>query len=46
LSISQHYFRREHQRFLVLELLIFVVLAAMALWPMLNAAAMIQSFVL
>jgi len=44
LSISQRYIRGEHCRFLLLELLIFVILAAMALWPMVNVAASIQSY--
>jgi hypothetical protein len=46
LSISQRYFRVEHCRFLILELLIFAVLAAMALWPIVDAAALIRTYLL
>jgi hypothetical protein len=44
LSISKRYFRGEHARFLLFELLIFLLLATMALWPMLDAAAVIRTY--
>jgi hypothetical protein len=45
-AMSQRYLRGEHNRFLLLEVLIFAVLAATALWPMLDAAALIKSYLL
>jgi hypothetical protein len=45
-DISRRYFREEHRRFLALELLMFVVLAAAALWPMVKAAALIRTYLL
>jgi hypothetical protein len=46
LASSQRYFRGEHARFLLLELLIFLALAALSLWPMLDAVSLIQSYLL
>jgi hypothetical protein len=45
-AISQRYFEGEHARFLAAELLIFLVLAATALWPIAHAAAFIQAYLL
>jgi hypothetical protein len=45
-TISQHYFEGEHARFLAVELLIFLVLAVTALWPIAHAAAFIQAYLL
>ena len=45
-SISQRYFSEEYRRFLLFEVLIFVILAAMALWPIINAADFIRTYLL
>jgi hypothetical protein len=36
-DISRDYFGTEHLRFLVVELILFVIIAAMAIWPIVNA---------
>ena len=44
--ISQRYLRGEHYRFLLLETLIFLILAAMAIWPVVHAAEFIRTYLL
>ena len=44
--ISQRYLRGEHCRFLLFETLIFLILAAVALWPVVNAARFIRTYLL
>lgn len=45
-DVSRDYFRSEHVWFLLAELLIFALLAAVALWPIVDAAAAIQTMAL
>jgi hypothetical protein len=45
-DISRHYFRTEHVRFLVVELILFVIMAAVAIWPILNAVEFIKLYLL
>lgn len=40
-EISREYFKSEHPRFLAIEFTVFVILAVIAFWPILNAAAVI-----
>ena len=40
-EISREYFKSEHPRFLAIEFTVFAILAVIALWPILNAAAVI-----
>jgi hypothetical protein len=44
LDISRHYFRTEHVRFLVVESLLFAIMAGVALWPILNAVEYIKRY--
>ena len=45
-DISRHYFRTEHGRFLVLESILFAILAAVAIWPIVNAVEFIKLYLL
>ena len=45
-DISRHYFRTEHVRFLVAESILFVILAAVAIWPIVNAVEFIKLYLL
>lgn len=45
-DISRHYFAIEHVRFLVMESILFVILAAMAMWPIVNAVEFIKRYLL
>jgi hypothetical protein len=45
-DISRHYFRTEHVRFLVVELILFAIMAAMAIWPIVNAVEFIKLYLL
>jgi hypothetical protein len=40
-DISRDYFGTEHLRFLVVELILFVIMAAVAIWPIVNAVEFI-----
>ena len=43
-DISRHYFRTEHARFLVVELILFVIITAVATWPIVNAVEFIKLY--
>ena len=45
-DISRHYFRSEHVRFLVMESILFVILAALAIWPIVNAVEFMKRYLL
>ena len=45
-DISRNYFRTEHVRFLVAESILFTILAAVAIWPILNAVEFIKLYLL
>jgi len=45
-DISRKYFRTEHGRFLVLESILFAILAAVAIWPIVNAVEFIKLYLL
>ena len=45
-DISRDYFRTEHVRFLVVELILFVIMEAMAVWPIVNAVEFIKLYLL
>jgi hypothetical protein len=45
-DISRHYFRTEHARFLVVESILFAILAALAMWPIVNAVEFIKLYLL
>ena len=41
-EISREYFKSEHPRFLAIKFNVFAIVAVIALWPILNAAAVIM----
>jgi hypothetical protein len=43
-DISRNYFGTEHVRFLVLESILFAILAAVAIWPIVNAVEFIKLY--
>ena len=45
-DISRDYFGTEHVRFLVVESILFAVMAAVAIWPIVNAAEAIKLYLL
>ena len=45
-DISRDYFGTEHFRFLVVEVILFVIMAAMAIWPIVNAVEYIKLYLL
>jgi hypothetical protein len=45
-DISRDYFGTEHLRFLVVEVILFVIIAAMALWPIVNAVEFIKLYLM
>ena len=45
-DISRDYFGTEHLRFLVVELILFVIMAAMAIWPIVNAVEFTKLYLL
>ena len=45
-DISRDYFRTEHFHFLVVELILFVIVAAVAIWPIVNAVEYIRLYLL
>jgi hypothetical protein len=45
-DISRDYFGTEHLRFLVVEVILFVIMAAMAIWPIVNVVEYIKLYLL
>jgi hypothetical protein len=45
-DISRDYFGTEHVRFLVVELILFAIMAAVAIWPIVNAVEVIKLYLL
>ena len=45
-DISRRYFRIEHQQTLAMEIIIFVVLGAIAIWPLCDMALAVHRYVL
>ncbi|PYK73696.1 MAG: hypothetical protein DME42_06415 [Verrucomicrobia bacterium] len=45
-DISRHYFQTEHVRFLIVELILFAIMAAVAIWPIVNAVEFIKLYLL
>ena len=45
-DISRDYFRTEHVRFLIVELILFAIMAAVAIWPIANAVEFIKLYLL
>jgi hypothetical protein len=45
-DISRDYFGTEHVRFLVVESILFAIMAAVALWPIVNAVEFIKLYLL
>jgi hypothetical protein len=43
-DISRDYFGTEHVRSLVVEVILFVIMAAMAIWPIVNAVEFIKLY--
>ena len=43
-DISRDYFGTEHVRFLVVELILFAIIAAVAIWPIVNAVEFIKLY--
>ena len=45
-DISRDYFGTEHLRFLVVEVILFVIMAAMAIWPIVSAVEYIKLYLM
>jgi hypothetical protein len=45
-DISRDYFGTEHVRFLVVESILFAIMAAVAIWPIVNAVEFIKLYLL
>jgi hypothetical protein len=45
-EISRHYFQTEHVRFLAVELILFAIMAAVAIWPIMNVVEFIKLYLL
>jgi len=45
-DISRDYFRTEHVRFLAVESILFAIMAAVAIWPIVNAVEFIKLYLL
>ncbi len=45
-DISRNYFGTEHFRFLVVESILFAIMAAVSIWPIVNAAEAIKLYLL
>ncbi len=45
-DISRDYFGTEHIRFLVVESILFAIMAAVAIWPIVNAVEIIRLYLL
>ena len=45
-DISRDYFGTEHLRFLVVETILFAIMAAVAIWPIVNAVEFIKLYLL
>jgi hypothetical protein len=45
-DISQDYFGTEHVRLLVVESILFAIMAAVAIWPIVNAVEFIKLYLL
>jgi hypothetical protein len=45
-DISRDYFRTEHVRFLVVELILFAMMAAVAIWPIMDLVEFIKLYLL
>jgi hypothetical protein len=43
-DISRDYFGTEHVRFLVVELILFAIMAAVAIWPIMNVVEFIKLY--
>jgi hypothetical protein len=45
-DISRDYFGTEHVRFLAVELILFAIMAAVAIWPIMNVVEFIKVYLL
>ena len=45
-DISRDYFGTEHVRFLVVKSILFAIMAAVAIWPIVNAVELIKLYLL
>ena len=45
-DISRDYFGTEHVRFLAVETILFAIIAAMAIWPIVNAVEYIRLYLM
>ena len=45
-DISRDYFGTEHVRFLVVESILFAIMSAVAIWPIVNAVEIIKLYLL
>ncbi len=45
-DVSRDYFGTEHVRFLAVETILFAILAAVAIWPIVNAIEFIRLYLL
>jgi hypothetical protein len=45
-DISRHYFGTEYARFQTVESVVFAILAAVAIWPIVNAVEAVRAYLL
>ena len=45
-DVSRNYFGTEHVRFLAVESILFAIMAAVSIWPIVNAAEAIKLYLL
>jgi hypothetical protein len=45
-DISRHYFEAEYVRFQIVESVIFAIVAAVAIWPIVDAVEVVRAYLL
>lgn len=45
-DISRHYFETEYVRFQIVESVLFAIVAAVAIWPILDAVEVVRTYLL
>lgn len=45
-DISRHYFETEYVRFQIIESVLFAIVAAVAIWPILDALEVVRTYLL
>jgi hypothetical protein len=45
-DVSRHYFETEHVRCQIIESVVFAIVAAVAIWPILDAVEVVRTYLL